>query len=184
MECPWFRHPYFDEAARCVTHWGFLPLVGRENLIEEFRRRQPLSVRLRARSDQSSASSGSQGSLALGLLPFPTILRYPRLHRLHADVCLFGDGNNVVSKFVGLHLGHGQDRHGVVDQAIDWSFGYRGFCRPRIVPEMIERSAMRKAMNEEVAVVATHNFGFATSVVCAFQRIGQSFADEAIWIRK
>jgi hypothetical protein len=49
---------------------------------------------------------------------------------------------------------------------------------------MIERSAMRKAMNEEVAVIATHNFGFASSIVCAFQRISESFVDKPVWVRK
>src|SRR5262249_49255900 len=40
----------------------------------------------------------------------------------------FGDDGDEIFMFVGLHLGRGQDHHGVVDQALDRSLGYRGFC--------------------------------------------------------
>src|SRR6516225_5304157 len=128
MEFPWFLHPDLYEVARCVPHWGLLPLVRRENLIEKRRGWHQLSVGLWARSDQSPVSPRNQGRFALGLLPFPTFLRYPRLHRLHSNARFFGKGGNEVRKFVGLHLGRGQDHHGVVDQALDRSLGYRGFC--------------------------------------------------------
>jgi hypothetical protein len=43
---------------------------------------------------------------------------------------------------------------------------------------------MGKAVNEQPTIIASHDLGFATSVVDAFKWIGQCLADESIWVRK